>query len=276
MSIKTEFAVSMTCESCVQDIKAALKHESDIERIDIDLQNQSVVVEGKAPPSRLTRLLKETGRTVIVRGMGVANGQHVGAAVCIFESYTPLGASGPLTQNRADEQPRGLARLVQITDDLCLIDVTVQGLTPGEHALAVHSCGDISRGAASCGDHYDPTGTATHGPPDHGAPRDEAPEAHAGDLGNIVVDKQGWGDVVLETRRFRIADVIGRSMVVAHGADDLGRGNAATSLKDGGAGQGALCGVIARSAGVFANTKRVCACDGRTLWEEARLQEPRL
>ncbi|KAI8058519.1 copper chaperone for superoxide dismutase-like protein [Syncephalis plumigaleata] len=273
MSIKAEFAVSMTCDSCVNDIKTVLKNEADVDRIDIDLKNQTVVVEGKTPPSRLARLLKQTGRTVIVRGMGTAQGDHAGAAVCIFESYTPLDASEPLTQDRSAEQPRGLARLVQINDQLCLLDITVQGLAPGKHGVAIHSNGDISRGPASCGDHYDPTGKATHGPPDNA---DGNTVAHAGDLGNITVDEHGWGDLVLETRRFRVSDVIGRSMVVAHGADDMGAGLSATSSKDGGAGQGALCGVIARSAGVFANSKRVCACDGRTLWEEARLQEPRL
>ena len=29
-----------------------------------------------------------------------------------------------------------------------------------------------------------------------------------------------------------------------------------------------LCGIIARSAGLFHNTKKVCTCDGVTIWEE--------
>lgn len=28
------------------------------------------------------------------------------------------------------------------------------------------------------------------------------------------------------------------------------------------------CGVVARAAGLFQNPKRVCSCDGVTLWEE--------
>lgn len=28
------------------------------------------------------------------------------------------------------------------------------------------------------------------------------------------------------------------------------------------------CGVISRSAGLFENTKKICACDGLTLWDE--------
>lgn len=29
-----------------------------------------------------------------------------------------------------------------------------------------------------------------------------------------------------------------------------------------------ICGVVSRSAGLFENTKKVCACSGLTLWEE--------
>ena len=49
-----------------------------------------------------------------------------------------------------------------------------------------------------------------------------------------------------------IADVVGRSMCLyaAHGRP-------------------LMCGIIARSAGVFENTKTICACSGRTLWQES-------
>lgn len=28
------------------------------------------------------------------------------------------------------------------------------------------------------------------------------------------------------------------------------------------------CGIIARASGLFENSKKICACDGVTLWEE--------
>jgi len=28
------------------------------------------------------------------------------------------------------------------------------------------------------------------------------------------------------------------------------------------------CGIIARSAGIFENTKRLCTCSGATIWQE--------
>ena len=38
--------------------------------------------------------------------------------------------------------------------------------------------------------------------------------------------------------------------------------------RDGGCGPGVACGVIARSAGIGENYKKICACDGVTLWDE--------
>ena len=31
------------------------------------------------------------------------------------------------------------------------------------------------------------------------------------------------------------------------------------------------CGIIARSSGLFENNKRICACDGVTIWDEKKV-----
>ena len=38
----------------------------------------------------------------------------------------------------------------------CVIEGTIDGLSPGEHGLAVHETGDVSRGCATLGDHFNP------------------------------------------------------------------------------------------------------------------------
>jgi copper chaperone for superoxide dismutase len=215
------------------------------------------LISSPAAPSKISRALKQSGRSVIIRGQGVANGAHAGAAVCIFDCYN----ENPMQLPEISKQ--GLARFVQIDNDTCLIDVTVQGLTPGKHGIHIHELGDISQGCDSCGDHYNPT-NVDHGDQDNG---------HIGDLGNIEIEENGWGDLVLESKRVKVWDIIGRSMVITSGKDDLGKGSSSKSKWDGASGAGVLCGIVARSAGAFENVKKVCACSGATLWEEARVNE---
>lgn len=52
-----------------------------------------------------------------------------------------------------------------------------------------------------------------------------------------------------------ISDLIGRSVVI---------GKHLAEQKNERIG----CGIIARSAGIFENYKKICACDGVTLWDE--------
>lgn len=40
---------------------------------------------------------------------------------------------------------KGVIRFAQ-TSEGCVIDGTVDGLTPGEHGIHIHECGDISEG----------------------------------------------------------------------------------------------------------------------------------
>jgi copper chaperone for superoxide dismutase len=44
----------------------------------------------------------------------------------------------------------------------------------------------------------------------------------------------------------------------------IGRSIAVTSSK----GLNLGCGIISRAAGIFQNWKRICACDGVTIWDE--------
>ncbi|CAG8563555.1 9951_t:CDS:2 [Diversispora eburnea] len=256
----------MTCESCVNSVKEVLTKIPGITRFDVDLKEQRVVVEGTAPPSMVSKNLKETGKTVIVRGQGSIKGPHSGAAVCIFEDFTytpPKNANNAKNENESNRQrkPQGLARFVQISNNVCLIDITVQGISPGYHGVHIHELGDISAGPSSTGNHYNPE-NVEHGNMEKG---------HVGDLGNILIDEKGWGDLVVESNHIKVWDVIGRSMVISQGKDDEGKGGNAQSKIDGNSGPGLIAGVIARSAGAFENLKKVCSCSGKTLWEEARL-----
>ena len=66
-----------------------------------------------------------------------SDGSHLGAAVAML--------AGP---QRLSDPVLGVVRLVQLSDELCVLEGTIDGLQPGEHALRVHSLGDISQGCA--------------------------------------------------------------------------------------------------------------------------------
>ncbi|KAL9962742.1 hypothetical protein ACROYT_G031878 [Oculina patagonica] len=249
---KMEFAVQMTCEKCVDAIHNSLDGAEGVKSFTVDLNTEQVIVETTLSTGQVQKLIENSGKMAILRGLGAAGTQpkHLGAAVVEMRSGSILGVT----------------RFVQVSEDLCVIDGTIDGLTPGLHGLNIHELGDLSQGCVSTGDHYNPRNCR------HGAPEDS--ERHIGDLGNILADKNGRASFRLEDENVKVWDVIGRSLVVHHGEDDLGRGNNELSKITGNSGPGLTCGIIARSAGLFQNTKKFCACDGKILWEDKPLSAP--
>ncbi|KAJ4383655.1 Superoxide dismutase [Cu-Zn] [Didymella sp. IMI 355093] len=79
----------------------------------------------------------------------------------------------------------------------------------------------------------------------HGAPSDE--ERHVGDLGNFKTDGQGNAQGSVQDKLIKLIgseSVIGRTIVVHAGTDDLGKGGHEESKKTGNAGARPACGVI--------------------------------
>ena len=156
-----------------------------------------------------------------------------------------------LDGNYFSEGPKGVVRLTQVDTETCLVEGTLDGLSPGLHGLAIHETGDTSEGCASLGGHYNPRGAR------HGSPDNSETERHAGDLGNILADETGRARIRLVDRVLKVWDVIGRSVVVSANKDDLGLGQTEASLANGNCGPGLACGVIARAAAVGQNHKKV-------------------
>ncbi|XP_063042511.1 copper chaperone for superoxide dismutase-like [Engraulis encrasicolus] len=243
-SAKLEFAVQMTCDSCVNAVRSALEHQPGVQAVQVDLQTEQVLVEASLTAQEVQKVIESTGRRAVLKGIGSGQ-QDLGCAVAM------LSGCGLV---------QGVVRFLQMSPERCLIDGTIDGLAPGAHGLHVHHLGDLTQDCMSCGDHYNP-----HGKP-HGAPQDT--ERHAGDLGNIMAGPDGRASFRLEDTQLKVWDVIGRSLVVDAGEDDLGKGGHPLSKTTGNSGERLACGIIARSASLFQNTKKICACDGVTIWEE--------
>ncbi|KAB1251624.1 Copper chaperone for superoxide dismutase [Camelus dromedarius] len=288
-----EFAVQMTCQSCVDAVRTSLKGIAGVQSVEVQLENQMVLVQTTLPSHEVQALLEGTGRQAVLKGMGSGLLQNLGAAVAILEGPGPV---------------QGVVRFLQLTPECCLIEGTIDGLKPGLHGLHVHHCGD----------HFNPDGMSHGGPQDsdrmlqllarefHFTPENrfpisncttgghwyfgegrsdsEKPEVssyapmcsppprvslqHRGDLGNVQADADGRAVFRIEDEKLKVWDVIGRSLVIDEGEDDLGRGGHPLSKVTGNSGERLACGIIARSSGLFQNPKQICSCDGLTIWEE--------
>ncbi|XP_032399815.1 copper chaperone for superoxide dismutase [Etheostoma spectabile] len=241
---KLEFAVQMTCESCAVKVRAALEGKPGVTSVSVDVGKEQVLVESSLTSAEVQALIESTGRRAVLKGIGGSE-QDLGSAVAMLAGVGNI---------------QGVVRFLQLSEERCLIDGTIDGLEPGPHGLHVHTLGDLTLGCLSCGEHYNPFGRQ------HGGPGDS--ERHVGDLGNIVAGPDGRASFRQEDRQLKVWDVIGRSLVVDAAEDDMGRGNHPLSKQTGNSGERLACGIIARSAGLFQNPKQICACDGVTLWEE--------
>ncbi|KAF2738192.1 superoxide dismutase copper chaperone-like protein [Polyplosphaeria fusca] len=230
-AFETTFAVPMTCDACIKDIKGSLDQLNGINKVTANLQEQLVSIEGNAAPSAIVAAIQSTGRDAILRGSGKSNS----AAVCILETHN----------THVENKVRGLVRMVQVASNLTIVDLSIRGLSPGTYHATVREAGDISAGPESTGGVWEALQAKQKGLPCRGV------------FGTVEVDKGGIGTVFLD-RPIQIWEMIGRSIVVARQRE----GGFDKNDPD------TLVGVIARSAGVWDNDKTVCSCSGKTVWEE--------
>uniref|UniRef100_A0A3P8PVN2 Superoxide dismutase copper chaperone n=1 Tax=Astatotilapia calliptera TaxID=8154 RepID=A0A3P8PVN2_ASTCA len=214
---KLEFAVQMTCESCGEKVRAALEGKPGVNSVSIDVGQEQVLVESALTSAEVQALIESTGRRAVLKGIGGSE-KDLGAAVAM------LAGAGSI---------QGVVRFLQLSEERCLIDGTIDGLEPGPHGLHVHTLGDLTLDCLSCGEHYNPFGRQ------HGGPEDS--DRHVGDLGNVIAGPDGRASFRLEDGQLKVWDVIGRSLVVDAGEDDLGRGGHPLSKQTGNSGERPTC-----------------------------------
>ncbi|KAI9224157.1 superoxide dismutase [Blastocladiella britannica] len=240
-TITTEFAVDMTCGSCEKSVRAALSHVPGVHAVDVDIPAKRVVVRSDltVTATGLFTALRTTQLDVVIRGQGPPGATH--AAVAVLEA-----------SNRGHDpvRPLGVVRLTQLsaTRPGVLVDASATGLAPGAYTLAITETGDLSAGVLGLGDEIVVVATDVHVPSPAGAP------ASAGGAGGL--------EAVAQVATGNVWDWVGRGLVVRRQHDEGG------DVPSGGDAVWIAGGVIARSAGAFENSKVVCACSGRTLWEE--------
>lgn len=143
------------------------------------------------------------------------------SALCVLK---PLGGASGI---------EGAVTFVQ-ADGYVLIDAEVTGLTLGKHGFHIHEYGDCTEmGGACAGVHFNPVGMPHAGPNDR--------RRHAGDLENLVADKEGVAKFQIKDKVIRLRgerSILGRGIVINADPDDL------TTQPSGNAGKRIVCGII--------------------------------
>lgn len=242
-----------------------------------------------APPSRLLTALKSTNRQVIVRGTSSSANANfpIQAAVAIMESPLPLpvslastsnpvlaglpgGSPKPLPGMNEEEHSQkvfGICRFVQIAPKTVLMDLTVRLPLPSRVGLGTAQGAQDTKYNV----YIASTGNLVNPPVTTGKPYFS--------LGSIAPDKDGYGDMFKEVDG-ELWEWIGRGCVVQAASEaaptitQLVAKEAVPGSEQNEATIGRIfAGVVARSAGAWGNDKTVCACSGRTMWEEGREME---
>ncbi|XP_043087043.1 extracellular superoxide dismutase [Cu-Zn] [Puntigrus tetrazona] len=152
---------------------------------------------------------------------------HSLRAVCRMRPNTQLSSGKPLVYGFVFFKQSGPKEKMSVTLRLNGLPVYSQQL----RAMHIHEYGDMSRGCGSTGGHYNPLGV-------------NHPQ-HPGDFGNFVpVNGKIRQSLDSSATLFGRLTVLGRSVVIHEGEDDLGRGGIVESLLNGNAGGRLACCVI--------------------------------
>nr|1F1D_A Chain A, COPPER-ZINC SUPEROXIDE DISMUTASE [Saccharomyces cerevisiae] len=142
---------------------------------------------------------------------------------------------------KGDAGVSGVVKFEQASEsEPTTVSYEIAGNSPNaERGFCIHEFGDATNGCVSAGPHFNPFKKT------HGAPTDEV--RHVGDMGNVKTDENGVAKGSFKDSLIKLigpTSVVGRSVVIHAGQDDLGKGDTEESLKTGNAGPRPACGVI--------------------------------
>lgn len=151
------------------------------------------------------------------------------AFVQMLEENRPQ-AMAWVTGGSAQPQISGLVKFYETPYGGTLVEAEIFGLPditmPGSsdfYAFHIHEFGDCSNSFANTGEHYNPT--------------DQPHPDHAGDMPPLL-SNQGYAWISFYDKRFRVKDIIDRSVIIHSMRDDF------TSQPSGDPGVKIACGVI--------------------------------
>lgn len=92
--MQIEFAVPMSCQSCVDKVNGSLKGVEGINKFEVDLKQERVLVESSLPIYKLQSLLESTGKKVVIKGVGAERFASAVAVLGYPVGFTSGGVRG--------------------------------------------------------------------------------------------------------------------------------------------------------------------------------------
>ncbi len=152
-----------------------------------------------------------------------------------------MGQSADATLQSQDPKVSGTVHFTSEANGVHVV-ADVKGVKPGQHGFHLHEKGDCSTpDYKSAGGHFNPS-NASHA-------CDPTNPRHAGDFGNITIDKDGNGHLDMTTTALSFDgpnSVLGKAVILHAGMDDC------KTQPTGNSGDRLACGVVSGGAGAAA------------------------
>lgn len=122
--------------------------------------------------------------------------------------------------------------------EVVMIEAKINGLgANGVHAIHIHEKGNCTGDGSSAGAHFNPDSSR------HGGPT--STQRHAGDLGNLTADANGFAQFSLSVGGITLGtgdkSIIGRAVIIHAGTDDF------KTQPSGNAGARVACGLVSKN-----------------------------
>jgi copper chaperone for superoxide dismutase len=242
LKTKLEFEIQKFESSSIGNLCKSLETKSGIFSTSVDIGTNRLYIETTLPSATVLNLIENEYKSqALLRGMGSMSNE-------LYKKYGTIAAVSIISNYDNRPKPiRGVIRFVQLDEENCAIDGTIDGLSTGKYALGICEYGDLTKGCESIGTLYNPINKENY--------VSSNLRKYAGDLGSISSDSSERASFRLIDNYIKVWDIIGRSACIFE-------------RENSGYGRKIACGLVARSAGLFENFKKICLCSGQTVWEE--------
>ena len=249
-----EFMVEMRCGKCVEKVAKSVLSLEGVIQVSASLGTNTVRVLATSSVKTVEEKIASTGYETRLVGQGNVElfderlAERLGMDLRTLRQSLAAVAEfkGEAYQHGSC---KGVVRFVQVNEETATFEADVLGLEKGKkYKLRVRMYGDTTRGVESCGEVYQNTNE-----------NEREEEILLGEMCAVQAMEDGSIKASLQLpKKFFAWDIIGRALCI----EEVVAGNEE--------GEGLrVAAVLARSAGVGENLKKVCQCDGTVIWESS-------